>query len=186
MSNTNIRTGASRDSSAPGRRHYGQRRCSRLNDGTPSTSWCEDLTVAHHGPPPNRIGRANTLRSVCSSGESRLEPNAPNSANSVGTLTGSCSRSRGPPSCRTRFRKATCVHLPSANICMPSRGGRVSRPENLDFFTDNALVDDPYDYYDAIRGCPVWHEPAVWLWCPGTTRPSRCNATPTRLYRYAI
>jgi hypothetical protein len=31
--------------------------------------------------------------------------------------------------------------------------------ENLDFFTDKSLVDDPYDYYDAIRGCPVWREP---------------------------
>ena len=32
--------------------------------------------------------------------------------------------------------------------------------ENLDFFTDKSLVDDPYDYYDAIRRCPVWREPA--------------------------
>lgn len=35
-----------------------------------------------------------------------------------------------------------------------------SGPEHLDFFTDKALVDDPYDYYDAIRRCPVWREPA--------------------------
>lgn len=32
--------------------------------------------------------------------------------------------------------------------------------ENLDFFTDKSLVDDPYDYYDAIRSCPVRREPA--------------------------
>ncbi|KUH95942.1 cytochrome P450 [Mycobacterium sp. IS-1556] len=32
--------------------------------------------------------------------------------------------------------------------------------ENLDFFTDKSLVDDPYGYYDAIRQCPVWREPA--------------------------
>jgi hypothetical protein len=36
----------------------------------------------------------------------------------------------------------------------------VSGPENLDFFTDKSLVDDPYDYYEAIRRCPVWREPA--------------------------
>jgi cytochrome P450 len=36
----------------------------------------------------------------------------------------------------------------------------VSGLENLDFFTDKSLVDDPYDYYDAIRRCPVWREPA--------------------------
>ena len=34
-------------------------------------------------------------------------------------------------------------------------GGEVSGPENLDFFTEKSLVDDPYDYYDAIRRCPV-------------------------------
>ena len=33
-------------------------------------------------------------------------------------------------------------------------------PENLDFFTDKSLVDDPYDYYDAIRRCPIWRDPA--------------------------
>lgn len=32
-------------------------------------------------------------------------------------------------------------------------------PENLDFFTDQSLVNDPYGYYDAIRRCPVWREP---------------------------
>ena len=32
--------------------------------------------------------------------------------------------------------------------------------ENLDFFTDKSLVDDPYGYYDAIRRCPIRHEPA--------------------------
>ncbi len=32
--------------------------------------------------------------------------------------------------------------------------------ENLDFFTDKSLVDDPYDYYNAIRRCPVRREPA--------------------------
>ena len=32
--------------------------------------------------------------------------------------------------------------------------------ENLDFFTDKSLVDDPYDYYDAIRRCPVQREQA--------------------------
>ena len=36
----------------------------------------------------------------------------------------------------------------------------MSGPENLDFFTEKSLVDDPYDYYDAIRRCPVWREPA--------------------------
>jgi cytochrome P450 len=36
----------------------------------------------------------------------------------------------------------------------------VSGLENDDFFTDKSLVDDPYDYYDAIRRCPVWREPA--------------------------
>ena len=32
--------------------------------------------------------------------------------------------------------------------------------EKLDFFTDKSLNDDPNDYYDAIRRCPVWREPA--------------------------
>jgi cytochrome P450 len=36
----------------------------------------------------------------------------------------------------------------------------LSGPEILDFFTDKSLVDDPYGYYDAIRRCPVWREPA--------------------------
>jgi cytochrome P450 len=36
----------------------------------------------------------------------------------------------------------------------------VSELEKLDFFTDKSLVEDPYDYYDAIRRCPVWREPA--------------------------
>jgi hypothetical protein len=36
----------------------------------------------------------------------------------------------------------------------------VSGSEKLDFFTDKSLVDDPYDYYDAIRRCPIWLEPA--------------------------
>jgi cytochrome P450 len=36
----------------------------------------------------------------------------------------------------------------------------VSGLENLDFFTNKSLVDDPYGYYDAIRRCPVWREPA--------------------------
>jgi cytochrome P450 len=36
----------------------------------------------------------------------------------------------------------------------------VSGPEKLDFFTDKSLVDDPYDYYDAVRRCPIRHEPA--------------------------
>ena len=36
----------------------------------------------------------------------------------------------------------------------------MSGPENLDFFTDKSLVDDPYHYYEAIRRCPVWREPA--------------------------
>ena len=31
--------------------------------------------------------------------------------------------------------------------------------EDLDFFTDKSLVDDPYEYYDAIRRCPVRREP---------------------------
>ena len=31
--------------------------------------------------------------------------------------------------------------------------------ESLDFFTDPSLVADPYDYYDAIRRCPVRLEP---------------------------
>jgi cytochrome P450 len=35
----------------------------------------------------------------------------------------------------------------------------VSGPENLDFFTDKSLVDNPYGYYEAIRRCPVWREP---------------------------
>lgn len=35
----------------------------------------------------------------------------------------------------------------------------MSNLENLDFFTDKSLVDDPYDYYDAIRSCPIWREP---------------------------
>jgi cytochrome P450 len=38
--------------------------------------------------------------------------------------------------------------------------GEVSGPENLDFFTDKSLVGDPYGYYEAIRRCPVWREPA--------------------------
>lgn len=32
--------------------------------------------------------------------------------------------------------------------------------ENLDFFTDKSVVDDPYKYYGAMRGCPVRREPA--------------------------
>ena len=36
----------------------------------------------------------------------------------------------------------------------------MSGPEKLDFFTDQSLVDDPYDYYEAIRQCPVWRDPA--------------------------
>jgi cytochrome P450 len=36
----------------------------------------------------------------------------------------------------------------------------VSGPENVDFFTDKSIVDDPYGYYQAIRRCPVWREPA--------------------------
>ena len=32
--------------------------------------------------------------------------------------------------------------------------------EDVDFFTDRALVEDPYDYYRALRRCPVWREPA--------------------------
>ena len=32
--------------------------------------------------------------------------------------------------------------------------------ENLDFFTDKSLVDDPYGFYDAIRRCPVQRESA--------------------------
>ena len=31
--------------------------------------------------------------------------------------------------------------------------------EDLDFFTDKSPVDDPYEYYDAIRRCPVRREP---------------------------
>jgi cytochrome P450 len=36
----------------------------------------------------------------------------------------------------------------------------VSGLEDRDFFTDKSLVDDPYDYYDAIRRCPIRREPA--------------------------
>jgi hypothetical protein len=36
----------------------------------------------------------------------------------------------------------------------------VSGLENLDFFTEKSLVDDRYDYYGAIRRCPIWREPA--------------------------
>jgi cytochrome P450 len=36
----------------------------------------------------------------------------------------------------------------------------VSGLEDLDFFTDKALVDDPNDYYEAIRRCPVRRDPA--------------------------
>jgi cytochrome P450 len=36
----------------------------------------------------------------------------------------------------------------------------VSGHENLDFFTDKSLVDDPNEYYEAIRQCPVWREPS--------------------------
>jgi cytochrome P450 len=43
---------------------------------------------------------------------------------------------------------------------MERNGGDLSGPDNLDFFTDKSLVDDPYDYYEAIRRCPVWREPA--------------------------
>ena len=32
--------------------------------------------------------------------------------------------------------------------------------ENLDFFTAESLVDDPYDYYDALRHFPIRREPA--------------------------
>jgi cytochrome P450 len=31
--------------------------------------------------------------------------------------------------------------------------------ETRDFFTDPALVRDPYPYYDELRECPVWREP---------------------------
>jgi cytochrome P450 len=36
----------------------------------------------------------------------------------------------------------------------------VSGLEDLDFFTHKSLIDDPYEYYDAIRRCPVRREPA--------------------------
>ncbi|WP_135453422.1 cytochrome P450 [Mycobacterium sp. DL99] len=36
----------------------------------------------------------------------------------------------------------------------------MSGPEDLDFFTDKSLVDNPYDYYDALRRCPLRREPA--------------------------
>ncbi|RAV12711.1 cytochrome P450 [Mycolicibacterium sp. GF69] len=36
----------------------------------------------------------------------------------------------------------------------------MSELQKLDFFTDKSLVDDPYEYYDAIRRCPVWREPS--------------------------
>jgi cytochrome P450 len=39
-------------------------------------------------------------------------------------------------------------------------GSKVSGLENLDFFTDKSVVNDPYDYYNAIRRCPVRREPA--------------------------
>src|SRR5439155_9652205 len=41
----------------------------------------------------------------------------------------------------------------------PVRGGAMRRLEDLDFFTDRALVEDPYPYYDALRACPVRREP---------------------------
>src|SRR6476660_383468 len=50
-------------------------------------------------------------------------------------------------------------HRAAVLRCKGKRG-EVSGPENLDFFTEKSLVDDPYDYYDAIRRCPIWREPA--------------------------
>jgi cytochrome P450 len=48
----------------------------------------------------------------------------------------------------------------ATHVVLQRDGGGVSGPENLDFFTDKSLVDDPYDYYEAIRRCPVWRDPA--------------------------
>jgi hypothetical protein len=63
----------------------------------------------------------------------------------------------------------------------------VSGLENLDFFTDKSLVDDPYDYYDAIRRCPIRREPAHGaVMVSGYDEASPCNAAPTRPYRCAI
>src|SRR6476646_10974045 len=45
-------------------------------------------------------------------------------------------------------------------MCVAREGGAVSELENLDFFTDKSLVDDPYAYYEAIRRCPVRRDPA--------------------------
>jgi cytochrome P450 len=36
----------------------------------------------------------------------------------------------------------------------------VDRIDDVDFFSDRALVDDPYEYYRALRACPVHREPA--------------------------
>ena len=38
-------------------------------------------------------------------------------------------------------------------------GGAMSDFDDLDFFTDKSLVNDPYPYYDALRTCPVRREP---------------------------
>jgi len=58
----------------------------------------------------------------------------------------------GPAHLRTSAERLTFV--------FQRDGGGVSGLENLDFFTDKSLVDDPYDYYDAIRRCPIWRDPA--------------------------
>ena len=45
-------------------------------------------------------------------------------------------------------------------MCVAREGDALNKLENLDFFTDKSLVDDPYAYYEAIRRCPVRRDPA--------------------------
>ncbi|GAT09413.1 cytochrome P450 [Mycolicibacterium novocastrense] len=52
------------------------------------------------------------------------------------------------------------LHASEVSLLRPQKGRSVSSREDLDFFTDRSLVEDPYDYYDAIRRCPVRREPA--------------------------
>ena len=62
----------------------------------------------------------------------------------------------------------------------------MSGPENRDFFTDKSLVDDPYQYYDAIRRCPVWREPAHGVvMVSGYDEAVAVHATPRRPCRSA-
>ena len=66
----------------------------------------------------------------------------------------------GLPSVPRNFGRPLRTSAERLTFVLQRDGGGLSGLENLDFFTDKLLVDDPYDYYDAIRRCPIRREPA--------------------------